>query len=240
MSEEAITLKGTGDGVKIFMSRTEEFSAISKALYDKLDEFRRFFGSGECNVYFIGRELSKGDMLRIETITKTMLPNGKIYYGEPNIPKKKETRVKDYEQEEEITYENQLEAANLFVEDRIRRKKEAITTNFKRNRARYFEGDVHSGKTIESDGHLILLGNVEVGGEVKACGNIIIIGRLSGKAYAGSMGSREAYILAMDFETDDIQIADIENLEENTEKSGANIAFAEKEKIFIEKFNINS
>lgn len=239
MSEEAITLKGTGDGVKIFMSRTEEFSAISKALYDKLDEFRRFFGSGECNVYFIGRELSKGDMLRIETITKTMLPNGRIYYGEPHIPKKKEVKKQIYEQEE-ITHDLQLEAANLFVEDRIRRKKEAITTNFKRNRARYFEGDVRSGKTIESDGHLILLGNVEMGGEVNACGNIIIIGRLSGKAHAGSMGSREAYILAMDFETDDIQIADIKNFEENTEKNGANIAFAEKEKIFIEKFNINS
>lgn len=239
MNEASITLKGTGDGVKIFMSDTDDFSKITKALYDKLDEFRRFFGSGECNVYFIGRDISSGDKLRLETITKTMLPNCCIHYGEPHVPKKKEAAEDENEKNEKI-HQMQLEAAKEFVEERIRRKKEAITTNFKRNRARYFEGDVHEGKSVESDGHLILLGNVEKNASVKAAGNVIIIGHLRGTAYAGSMGSRSAYIIALGFEPQNIRIADIGISEENIAENGANIAFIEEEKIFVEKFDINS
>ena len=63
--EELVKLKGVGDGVKINLSDDAEFSEIIEHLRKKIDEFRRFFGSGHCNIYFTGRKLEKSDMLRL-------------------------------------------------------------------------------------------------------------------------------------------------------------------------------
>ena len=49
---EIIKLKGTGDGVKIYLDETADFSEIIIMLKNKLEEFRRFFGNGHCNIYF--------------------------------------------------------------------------------------------------------------------------------------------------------------------------------------------
>ena len=80
-----IKLKGTGDGVKIYLDPEEDISDLVKALHSKLDEFRRFFGSGHCNIYFLGREFTKSDKLRLEAVAKAMLPESAVNYGENNI-----------------------------------------------------------------------------------------------------------------------------------------------------------
>ncbi|MDD6483126.1 MAG: septum site-determining protein MinC [Clostridiales bacterium] len=235
MNDEIIKLKGTGDGVKIFMSPKVEFSEIVKALYGKLDEFRRFFGSGKCNIYFIGREVGTGDKIRLESIAKTMLPASTVHYGEkPLFLRHKEEEKPDPEKE----HEQKLEEARELVEERVRLRKEAVATNFKRSRARYFEGDVSGGNTIESDGHLILMGDVLEDGCVSASGNVIILGRLLGRAHAGNLGSREAYILALDFLPREIQIADMRTYPQPPE-NGSFMAKIDGEEIFIEKFGIN-
>ena len=79
---DLVRLKGTGDGVKIYFSPDEEFSVILQALHGKLGEFRRFFGSGHCNIYIIGRELSSSDKMRLEAVVTAMLPESSINYGE--------------------------------------------------------------------------------------------------------------------------------------------------------------
>lgn len=55
---------------------------------------------------------------------------------------------------------------------------------------------VRSGQVLEVKGDLLLIGDVNPGGTVKAGGNIFILGALRGNAYAGLLGNNEAVIAA--------------------------------------------
>lgn len=221
--EELVKLKGVGDGVKINLSDDADFAEIIEHLRRKIDEFRRFFGSGHCNIYFTGRKLNKSDILRLESVISSMLPESSIHYGERRTVKK--------ELEPEITEKDETISELLEIRD-------VVTTNFKSNRARLYEGTVRSGRNVESDGHLILMGNVEKGAKLTAAGNIIVMGALLGSAEAGCMGNRSAYVTAVDFNPELIDIAGV-RLWEYEYKSGIKKAILEDEKISVYEYLIN-
>lgn len=68
-------------------------------------------------------------------------------------------------------------------------------------------GRVRSGQKINARKHLLLMGDVNPGGEVIAGGDILILGNLRGTAWAGQRGDKESIILALDFKPTQIQIA---------------------------------
>ena len=68
-------------------------------------------------------------------------------------------------------------------------------------------GRVRSGQKINARKHLLLMGDVNPGGEVIAGGDILILGNLRGTAWAGQRGNLESIILALDFKPTQIQIA---------------------------------
>lgn len=238
---DLVRLKGTGDGVKIYLSPTEEFSLIINALYNKLGEFRKFFGSGHCNIYIIGRELSTSDKMRIEAIVTAMLPESAVNYGERKIfrsfrKEKAETETEKETIDEEKAEEEEKEEK---VEIPVEQIKEVVTGNFKSSRARFFDGVVKSGRVVESDGHMVLMGNVEEGGKLIAVGNIIVMGGIYGEAEAGCMGNNGAYIAALDLSPTKIDIAG-KVLEpqktEDEEKTEPKKAYLTNNEIKIEKF----
>lgn len=68
-------------------------------------------------------------------------------------------------------------------------------------------GRVRSGQKINARKHLLLMGDVNPGGEVIAGGDILILGNLLGTAWAGQRGNTDSIILALDFKPTQIQIA---------------------------------
>ena len=77
MEKELIKLKGTADGVKIYLDSECEFSKLMNSLYEKIRQFRKFFGGGRCNIYVVGRELSTSDKMRLDAVITAMLPECK-------------------------------------------------------------------------------------------------------------------------------------------------------------------
>lgn len=55
---------------------------------------------------------------------------------------------------------------------------------------------VRSGQILDVSGDLLLIGDVNPGGEVRATGNVFILGNLQGVAHAGKNGDEEAVIVA--------------------------------------------
>lgn len=205
---DLVRLKGTGDGVKIYLSPTEEFPLIIQALHSKLDEFRKFFGSGHCNIYIIGRELSSSDKMRIEAIVSAMLPESSVNYGERKFFKSlRQEKHEEIEQTAETEPESESEEETKEPIIPVEQIKEVVTGNFKSSRARFFDGVVKSGRVVESDGHMVLMGNVMEGGKLIAVGNIIVMGGIYGEVEAGCMGNDSAYIAALDLSPSKINIA---------------------------------
>lgn len=236
MEKELIKLKGTVDGVKIYLNGESSFSDITNSLYERLRQFRTFFGDGHCNIYFVGRELTSSDKMRLEAIVSAMLPEAMVNYGERRLVKHEDDIEKTLELpkdlKEEIT-EDENKTDKSF--DAI---KEVVTANFKSSRARFYEGVVRDGKSVESDGHLTLVGDVEEGGKISAVGNVIVIGSVKGSVEAGCMGNDNAYIFALDLQPTDIRISKTHQKFEKTAESDKKPkrAYLINNQIYLEDF----
>lgn len=209
MEKELIKLKGTIDGVKIYLDSEGQISDIITSLYDRLRQFRKFFGDGHCNIYFVGRPLTPSDKMRLEAVVSAMLPEGSVNYGERKRVSSENEVEKTLELTEEALQEARSENEQREDEEErpFREIKQVVTTNFKSSRARFYEGAVCDGKIVESDGHLILLGDVEKGGKLAAVGNVIVLGGIYGSVEAGCMGNDNAYVIALKFAPEEIRIA---------------------------------
>lgn len=67
---------------------------------------------------------------------------------------------------------------------------------------------IRSGQVVEVIGDLLLIGDVNPGGTVKASGNIFIMGNLKGIAHAGCEGNDEAVITASVMRPSQLRISD--------------------------------
>ncbi|HXD10823.1 MAG TPA: septum site-determining protein MinC [Anaerolineales bacterium] len=74
--------------------------------------------------------------------------------------------------------------------------------------ALFLNRTLRSGTRIEFAGHVVVLGDVNPGGEIIAEGSVIIWGRLRGMVHAGSKGNRKAVICALDLSPTQLRIAD--------------------------------
>ncbi|MBU1172791.1 MAG: septum site-determining protein MinC [Proteobacteria bacterium] len=70
-------------------------------------------------------------------------------------------------------------------------------------------GRVRSGQRVSAENHLVILGDVNPGGEVFAGGDILVLGSLLGTAIAGQSDRESAIILALDFRPTQVQIAGV-------------------------------
>ena len=61
---------------------------------------------------------------------------------------------------------------------------------------KFHRGSLRSGQKMESEGSLVIIGDVNSGAEVIASDNIIVLGALRGLAHAGAKGNKQAIIAA--------------------------------------------
>uniref|UniRef100_B8HMM3 Probable septum site-determining protein MinC n=1 Tax=Cyanothece sp. (strain PCC 7425 / ATCC 29141) TaxID=395961 RepID=B8HMM3_CYAP4 len=72
----------------------------------------------------------------------------------------------------------------------------------------YLETTVRSGQEIRHAGSVVIIGDLNPGGEVVADGDILIWGRLRGFAHAGARGNTQCRIMALQMEATLLRIAD--------------------------------
>lgn len=89
----------------------------------------------------------------------------------------------------------------------------SITRTFKQEIAisetKFHRGSLRSGQRMETEGSIIILGDVNSGAEVIASDNIVVLGNLRGLAHAGAKGNKNAIIAAGNLDTVQIRISNI-------------------------------
>ena len=74
---------------------------------------------------------------------------------------------------------------------------------------KFHRGSLRSGQKLETEGSLVILGDVNSGAEVMAAENIVVLGALRGLAHAGAKGNKEAIVSAGLLDTVQIRISNI-------------------------------
>ncbi len=89
----------------------------------------------------------------------------------------------------------------------------SITRTFKQEIAisetKFHRGSLRSGQRLETEGSIVILGDVNSGAEVIASDNIVVLGNLRGLAHAGAKGNKNAIIAAGNLEAVQIRISNV-------------------------------
>ena len=82
-------------------------------------------------------------------------------------------------------------------------------TSDRRGDLRIHRGTLRSGDHLSSEGHALVIGDVNPGASVTANGDVYIWGRLRGRAHAGAAGNPSARIIALQLRPLQLRIADL-------------------------------
>lgn len=218
LKNELVRFKGMADGVCIYLNDMAPMYEILDELERKINSNRTFFGIGGCRVSFGGRVLSASEKRRLTEMMEKMMPLARVEFEQPKKAHRDNSAwVNEYKEKhggapaaesagtpaEEMSGEDLQEEQGPEVPG-----DEEFISRFRSTRARLYQGIVHEGAEITSDGHLILLGTAEKGSMLSAVGDIIVIGGLYGYAHAGRHGHNGSYIIAMDMKPEGLAIAD--------------------------------
>ncbi|MCM3663842.1 septum site-determining protein MinC [Mesobacillus subterraneus] len=127
----------------------------------------------------------------------------KVKVGNRYLTEKQEEELKDLIRQKRNLIVEDLET-NVITKaeaERLRKETEIVPV------ARV----IRSGQVLEIVGDLLLIGDVNPGGTVKATGNIFIMGALKGIAHAGSDGNEDAVIAASVMKPSQLRISDCIN-----------------------------
>lgn len=91
----------------------------------------------------------------------------------------------------------------------IEENKGKIFNGIHEGRTRFVNNTIRSGQNQEFSGNIVIIGDVNAGGEVKAGGNIVVIGALRGVVHAGASGNEKALIAAFLLQPTQLRIAGI-------------------------------
>ena len=98
-------------------------------------------------------------------------------------------------------------------------------------------GPVRSGVILDHRGHLIVFGDVNPGAEVRAAGNIIVLGRLRGLAHAG-IGTDSGFIVALHLQPQQLRIGRmVARASDDAAAPNPEIAYVTNGSIVVERYN---
>ncbi len=127
----------------------------------------------------------------------------KVRVGNRYLTKQQEEELKELIRQKRNLFVEELETNVITREEaeRLRQETEIVPV----------AKVIRSGQVLEIVGDLLLIGDVNPGGTVKATGNIFIMGALKGIAHAGSGGKNEAVIAASVMKPSQLRISDCIN-----------------------------
>ena len=116
----------------------------------------------------------------------------------------------------------------------------SITRTFKQEVAisetKFHRGSLRSGQRLETEGSIVIIGDVNSGAEVIASDNIVVLGNLRGLAHAGAKGNKNAIIASGKLDAVQLRISNIVKEIDRDEEPVHRQAyvFVEDDKIIIE------
>ena len=164
-----VIIKGKNDRLVIALDPDISFLDICDILKTKILEARNFIGNSRMAIEFSGRTLTNEEE---NILIGIITDNSNIVIS--YIFSKRE------DSDEEID----LEHLNPLIEE---------------GKTHFYRGTLRSGSKIESDGNIVVLGDVNPSSIIKARGNVIVLGHLNGTVYAGLGGDDRAFIGAIYF-----------------------------------------
>lgn len=173
MSQAAI-IKSSKSGITLVLNPELPFDTLLAGILKKFQESEKFFSNARFALSFEGREL---------------------------------TQEEQYQIVESITAHTSIDIICIVENDELRdavirekiKEKTSKEEQKKKSTGSFYRGSLKPGEQLETDESILILGDVPKGASVVSKSDIIVVGALYGKAYAGMDGNGESVVAALHF-----------------------------------------
>lgn len=217
----SVVIKGNKNGIVVVLDENIEFEELKRNLVEKFTSASKFFEKANMAIAFEGRHLSDSEERELLDVIANET--------ELNI-----VCVIDNNEQRQDYFKKAVEAKLQTKTE----EPEAVS----HNDGLFYKGTLRSGQVIESEGSVIVLGDVNPGGKVVAKGNVVVLGCLKGNIFAGCAGDEDAFVIALEMNPMQIQIGSViarcsdGNIKTKNKTAESKIAYVENGNIYIEKF----
>ncbi len=177
--KELCTIKSSPHGLTLVLDKEADFKTLIIEVCRKFADARDFFGETNLVLRVEGRELSGEELL---VLVEAIEMNSMIHI---------------------LLIEENDELKDVKM---ARKKEKFYFDRFYQNACIHPES-VKKDDSLSTENSILILGDIQKGGSVRARGNIIVCGEIRGSASAGCEGENSAYIAAVSFDSSEISIA---------------------------------
>lgn len=215
---EHLALKGTRDGLVLYLDPAADFGLLMSELEKLLKSSVQFLQGATVRCYAGIKEYTEEEHLTLAAALGQyqLKLAGWLTSEEVYLPSKNLTNASD--RKDYPVDEGMIEGNSLFVERTLR-----------------------SGKSIQFEGNVVVLGDVNPGAEIIATGNIVVLGSLRGVAHAGATGDRKSSVSAYHLAPTQLRIADLVTRAPDDEDNvrGPEIAKIRDDQLVVESVGMN-
>ena len=217
---EHVAIKGTREGLVLYLDPAADFDLLMNELDKLLKDSVQFLQGATIRCYAGKKEYTEIEhttlarvLGRYQLELTGWLTTEEVYVPGKVKPNATETK------ETRVWDEGMVEGSCLFVERTLR-----------------------SGASVQFDGHVVVLGDVNPGGEIIATGNIAVLGSLRGVAHAGATGERKASVSAYHLAPTQLRIADLvtRGPADEADGRGPEIARIKEDQLIVEAVGMNA
>jgi septum site-determining protein MinC len=190
MEESTVSFKATPNGLVLIMREEDDFDTVYGQVEKKLETSGRFFKGASLAIKYRGKKLEPWQEQKISAL----------------ISEKADAVIESFEED--------IPAPGNEPEEPVKtREKPSIKLMYFKGldegMAKFHKGTVRSGQLVSFEGNLVIIGDVNPGGEIIATGNVVVMGSLRGMVHAGADGNREAVVVALSLQPTQLRIADV-------------------------------
>lgn len=182
MSKNIVIFKGVQNGILIMLDSLATFEDIEIALLEKVKNAKSFFQDANISITFKGRDLDEDEEAKLLKIISQ--ESGLDISFVNNIP-----TINIAEEVTPTPSVTNLEQSNPMFQNYILDSKNNIT--------HFHRGSIRSGQKIEFNGSVVIIGDINPGGQIVAEGNVVVLGKLKGVIHAGCKGDKNCFISAL-------------------------------------------
>lgn len=212
-NDNTVIFKGKKDGILVLLDKGAEFSQIRESLRKKAFNARKFFGGASASITFQGRELSDEEESLLLSIIARETNLNISFINDGHIERSKQALEKSAKEDNSPALSEQ----------------EKMTY--------YHRGALRSGQSIRYHGSVVVIGDVNPGGEIIAEGSVIVMGMLKGLVHAGCTGDSDCFVAALKMSPTQLRISNIITYipedKKGKNKPAPSYAFIQDEQIYI-------
>jgi septum site-determining protein MinC len=195
MRESTVAIKGTKEGLLIALNPSEEWQSVTTELAGRLDGQSAFYAGARITLDVGARPVRKDELGSVKALLER---RGMTLWSVLS------------ESSTTIDAANALDLRATYVtpqgvasDDGVA----AISPEEDGTLGVMIRRTLRSGRTVHSQGHVVIFGDVNPGAEIIAGGDIVIWGRLRGNVHAGANGDTSAIVCALDMVPTQLRIA---------------------------------